>query len=1108
MKTTRPILLALAASLPLGTAGAQLSSNLIGHWEFEGDLTEISGTHAANLHDGTWTGTGAYTSGPPALSVNPGGNFGQALDLNGSNGVYINNSSNVDLGYAGTFDADITSANAITISFWAQGTPGGWSPFVCKFGETPNGWQVRKRSGTARATFTVQGTEGTIDPEGSNTAAAAAGWKHFVAVWDGVAGTRKLYVNGVEDTVMTISSGDTISLTGGPGEALTNYLTFGMRDGGSGSFSNFLSGNIDDVAIWSRPLTDLEVRHVSSNAVSDALASTDTDSDGIFDDDEVTLGTSTTNPDSDGDGVDDFTEVSMGTNPLSDDDDDMDGLLNSEENTGSANPWTGSTLGSTPGDTTDWMNPDSDGDGVDDGDEIALANGSVTNPNDADTDDDYWVDGLELAESTDPLDDQSFPSVDTGLIGYWEFENNLTETSGAHAGGLHDGTADGTIAYVAGNNADFGQALSLNGSNNGVYVNNSANTEAGYAGTFDADINTANAMSVSFWANGSLARWNPFVCKYGESSQGWQVRRRDRDASAVMTIRSTTGVDDPTGLSNSAATDNSGWKHILAVWDGVNGTRKLYINGVEDVSHTTGVGLDNSTGGPGNAVDKLLTFGMRDTGSASFNNRFNGQLDDIAIWNRAVTPTEVAQLSGNPVSKVIASTDSDNDGLFDDDEINIHMTNPNNPDTDSDGVGDFDEVQAGSDPTTDNDFDGDGLLNSAETSGSSNPWTGTSLGSAPGDITDWSKADSDLDGISDGEEVVAGTDGLVTNPNDADMDGDGWADGTETNATPPTDPDDDQSFPTEWLRGFRGNWQFDNDLTDAGFLGLDGSMLGDAVTETYATGKFGQAIDLDKANNQRVLVSGDEDYFDIVGGDITVSAWVQVEALNDQWQAIVAKGESTWRMARRHNTSGAAFAAGTSGDTPAQNTTANANSINDGSWHHLVGVAEDGVGISIYLDGYLVEFRGDAIPNPLDTAASVLIGGNPDTIRSWNGNIDDVAIWKRVLTPEEIYEIYGNGENVEYLIANDVTPGPVPDKEVVVESFGFDVAGNFNLTVSGLTPSKTYQMRVTSTLNGSDWEDVGDAYTGGSTNTFTEVVVDVATYPKSFYQVFEVEVVE
>ena len=52
-------------------------------------------------------------------------------------------------------------------------------------------------------------------------------------------------------------------------------------------------------------------------------------------------------------------------------------------------------------------------------------------------------------------------------------------------------------------------------------------------------------------------------------------------------------------------------------------------------------------------------------------------------------------------------------------------------------------------------------------------------------------ADSDGDGLNDGEEVVAGTDGFVTNPLNADTDGDGLRDGLEVLAgSSPTDPND------------------------------------------------------------------------------------------------------------------------------------------------------------------------------------------------------------------------------------------------------------------------------------------------------------------------------
>jgi hypothetical protein len=48
---------------------------------------------------------------------------------------------------------------------------------------------------------------------------------------------------------------------------------------------------------------------------------------------------------------------------------------------------------------------DSDGDGLQDGDETS----GLTDPKKDDTDDDAWTDGAEVAGDTDPLDPRDFP---------------------------------------------------------------------------------------------------------------------------------------------------------------------------------------------------------------------------------------------------------------------------------------------------------------------------------------------------------------------------------------------------------------------------------------------------------------------------------------------------------------------------------------------------------------------------------------------------------------------------------------------------------------------------------------------------------------------------
>ncbi|WP_411845896.1 LamG-like jellyroll fold domain-containing protein [Roseibacillus persicicus] len=1107
MKKNPLSLLWLASSgfLPLSLE-AQYDTDLIGYWQFENDLVESSGSHTAGTHDGTAVGTIAYGAGPMA-------SFGQGITLDGSNGVIVNGTNAGQVGYVNTFDDGVDGA--LSISFWAQGLPTRWSPFVAKRGETEEGYQVRRRDSTSNATFTLRGTDGVDDPQGAiDVATGQPVWTHYAATWNATTGERRLYINGVEDTVQT-QTGDNAG--DGPGNAINYWLTFGMRHNNADPavFQNFFSGAIDDVAIWNRELSSQEAFQLGQAPLADILTETDSDGDGLFDSQESTFGTNPGLTDTDGDGVTDFEEFTKGGNGTVDDDIDMDGLTNLQETTGSANPFvSGLNTGTTPGETTDWNDPDSDGDGVNDGDELSASNGFVTDPNNSDTDGDSFSDATELAGGFDPTDPDSVPPITAGLVGYWEFEGDLTETSEAHPVGTHDAaTTDGFAPEfgvgptVADNgvSADFGGSLNTvaEGVSYGVYVKGS-NSVAGtpeepYVDTFDAAI--GDEFSVSVWAKGWPDRWNPFVSKKGEANEGFQIRRADSTNNATFTLHQTAGAIDPRGTDTSGL-GQPAWKHYLGTWNGQTGERKLYVDGVLAFTVTG----DFETGDVGAADNYWLTFGARHNNAdpAIFGNLFAGEIDDVAFWHRALTPVEAAQLSSAPLSFIKDQEDNDRDGLVAilEDEFG---TSDDDPDSDDDGVSDLDEYNKGGNGNLDDDFDNDGLTNSQETSGTANPWVEGSSSGTPGEITDWCNPDSDGDGLSDGDEVAA-TNGSVTDPNNPDTDGDGFNDGTEVASA--TDPLNSESIPTNWLRDLCGYWQFDNDLTDSTAPSADGIMRGIDTTETYATGQFGQSIDLDKASEQRIEVTGDENNFDSVGGDLTVSLWIQVESFDQAWQAIISKGEgSNWRMARRDDSNGVSYAGGAA-DVPSTNELANAHPVNDGNWHHVVAVTTAGVSQSLWVDGVLVETRTDNLPSLTDSPHPLLIGGNPDTaadlagaFRTWNGNIDDAAVWKRALSVNEVATLFYNGNSLEYLIANDVTPiEPPVIADVEITATDFDELGGFNVEVSGLAPNDSYQMRRSLLLDGTDWIDVGDVFSGGATHTF----VDTEPVAKAFYQIFEV----
>ena len=83
--------------------------------------------------------------------------------------------------------------------------------------------------------------------------------------------------------------------------------------------------------------------------------------------------------------------------------------------------------------------------------------------------------------------------------------------------------------------------------------------------------------------------------------------------------------------------------------------------------------------------------------------------------------------------------------------------------------------------------------------------------------------------------------------------------------------------------------------------------------------------------------------------------------------------------------------------------------LDDGEWHHYLGTKEaDGTRI-LYVDGVAVATGGGGTPIA-DTATVMMVGENPEANnREWNGDIDDVAIWHRALTEEDIVGIYEQG---------------------------------------------------------------------------------------------------
>jgi len=187
----------------------------------------------------------------------------------------------------------------------------------------------------------------------------------------------------------------------------------------------------------------------------------------------------------------------------------------------------------------------------------------------------------------------------------------------------------------------------------------------------------------------------------------------------------------------------------------------------------------------------------------------------------------------------------------------------------------------------------------------------------------------------------------------------------------------------------------------------NGRLVGDPQWQPTG-GKIGGAMEFDGDGDYVEI--GRESNFDIAD-QITVSAWIKVNQFDKEWQAVIAKGDSAWRIQRNQNNNSLEFAC--SGlKVPSGSQYGNLygeRGVNDGKWHNIVGVY-DGSKMYLYVDG-TVDTSQPASGRINTNDEPVYIGENSEnTGRYWNGLIDDVRIYNYALSKDEIKTIYNEGK--------------------------------------------------------------------------------------------------
>jgi chitodextrinase len=224
------------------------------------------------------------------------------------------------------------------------------------------------------------------------------------------------------------------------------------------------------------------------------------------------------------------------------------------------------------------------------------------------------------------------PELDTGeegLVAHYPFDGNANDATPYENHGVIGG--DPVFEAVTHPNGTGNQAIVFDGMQDSVLAPNAVQLISDYT-------------TVSFWIRVDAVSTDAeaYVLDFGHWSERWKISL-PQHLKIVWTTNSTNSVSDnfihdmDSGDGNELLLNN--WWYVTMVHDGVDDI--IYLDGVE-VNKQPAAGTLNSTGLP-------LGMGSNPIDGGQY---FTGALDEVKIYNKALTPEEVAALFSQGTTSV------------------------------------------------------------------------------------------------------------------------------------------------------------------------------------------------------------------------------------------------------------------------------------------------------------------------------------------------------------------------------------------------------------------------------------------------------------------------
>ena len=631
-------------------------------------------------------------------------------------------------------------------------------------------------------------------------------------------------------------------------------------------------------------------------------------------------------------------------------------------------------------------------------------------------------------------------NLQNGLVGYWPFNGNANDASGNNNNGTVNGATLTTDRLGNSNEAYSFDGLNdvINLPLNSGQIANSTNFSIQYWILPDSTVTTPQVVFANWESVPNVPSLTPvgFFTGYFNNNLGNNIF---------------TAYENNFGVNDNINFDTSNWNQIIIVYDGnqalANERQKVFLNGILQIDNFNCQFCPNNIPQTIGSIFNHTSIGGRYVGyQNTLIDKFKGKIDDIAIYNRALTASEIQQIYNSTQTTYLWSTGE-----------TTATINPSPTETTAywcdvtvNGVTCRKEMTITVNPNpapivAAQTFCSASTVSNLAATGTDVKWyasanDGAALATTTALTTGTYYASQTVNGCESTRTAV----NVTVNETQITASATTVCSGTEVTITASATSAGATTLPANLQNGLVGYWPFNGNANDASGNGNNGIVNGATLT----TDRFGNS-------NSAYSFDGTSAYIEVnnIGNTVTnktFSAWVLLNSLSQSGAGLVSivmnGGNNFDSIVYNEWNNGWMFGS----DTFTRSSTSNYSEINK-EWVNITcSYAPNDY--RMYRNGVLIHQSTNYNILPFSNSSFLFGERHPGHINAFlNGKIDDIAIYNRALSLSEIQQLNNSST---YLWSTGETTATINPTPTETTTYWCDV------TVNGVTCRKEMTITV------------------------------------------------